>query len=45
MYISSGMDKKEAMKAVAKDLGISRREVYAALEREKEDNGDQSTEK
>ena len=27
-YISEGMDKKEAMKAVAKDRGIQKREVY-----------------
>lgn len=31
MYVSQGMDKKEAMKAVAKDRGISKREVYSAL--------------
>lgn len=30
-YISKGMDKKEAMKAVAKDRGISKREVYKEL--------------
>ena len=30
-YLSQGMDKKEAMKAVAADRGISKREVYAAL--------------
>ena len=30
-YISKGMDKKEAMKAVAKDRGISKREVYKDL--------------
>lgn len=28
LYISQGMDKKDAMKQVAKDLGISKREVY-----------------
>ena len=27
-YIADGMDKKEAMKAAAKDRGISKREVY-----------------
>ena len=27
-YIANGMDKKEAMKAAAKDRGISKREVY-----------------
>lgn len=31
LYISQGMDKKEAMKRVAKDRGISKREVYQAL--------------
>lgn len=31
MYTAKGMDKKEAMKAVAKDRGISKRDVYAAL--------------
>lgn len=30
-YQTQGMSKKEAMKAVAKDRGISKREVYAAL--------------
>lgn len=30
-YMQQGMDKKEAMKAVAKDRGISRRDVYQAL--------------
>ena len=30
-YISKGMDKKDAMKAVAKDRGISKREVYKEL--------------
>ena len=30
-YVSQGLDKKEAMKAVAADRGISKREVYAAL--------------
>ncbi|MCR4787970.1 MAG: 16S rRNA (cytidine(1402)-2'-O)-methyltransferase [Lachnospiraceae bacterium] len=31
MYIDDGMDKKEAMKKVAQDRGISRRDVYKAL--------------
>ncbi len=31
VYIDKGMDKKEAMKEVAKDRGISKREVYRAL--------------
>ncbi len=30
-YITEGMDKKEAMKAVAKDRGIQKREVYKEL--------------
>lgn len=30
-YAKKGMDKKEAMKAVAKDLGVSKREVYQRL--------------
>ncbi|MCR5824518.1 MAG: 16S rRNA (cytidine(1402)-2'-O)-methyltransferase [Lachnospiraceae bacterium] len=31
MYMDRGMDKKEAMKAVAADRGISKRDVYNAL--------------
>ena len=31
LYLSKGMDKKQAMKQVAKDRGISKREVYQAL--------------
>lgn len=30
-YLNQGMDRKEAMKQAAKDRGVSRREVYAAL--------------
>jgi 16S rRNA (cytidine1402-2'-O)-methyltransferase len=30
-YLSQGMDKKEAMKAVAKDRGVSKRDIYNAL--------------
>jgi 16S rRNA (cytidine1402-2'-O)-methyltransferase len=30
-YMEQGIDKKEAMKKVAKDRGISKREVYAAV--------------
>ena len=33
MYIGKGMDRKEAMKAVASDRGLSKRDVYNALER------------
>ncbi|MBR6382811.1 MAG: 16S rRNA (cytidine(1402)-2'-O)-methyltransferase [Lachnospiraceae bacterium] len=31
IYLDAGMDKKEAMKAVAKDRGISKSDVYKAL--------------
>ena len=31
VYLSKGMDKKEAMKAVAKDRGVSKRDIYQAL--------------
>lgn len=31
MYISQGMDKKEAMKAAAKDRGVSKRDIYKEL--------------
>lgn len=31
LYLSRGMDKKEAMKVVAKDRGISKREIYSEL--------------
>ena len=31
MYLSKGIDKKEAMKAVAKDRGVSKRDIYDAL--------------
>ena len=30
-YLNQGMDKKAAMKAVAKDRNIQKREVYQAL--------------
>lgn len=30
-YLSEGMDKKEAMKKVAKDRGVSKRDIYQAL--------------
>ena len=33
-YLAEGMDSKSAMKAVAKDRGISRRDVYQALLKE-----------
>ncbi|MBQ3773922.1 MAG: 16S rRNA (cytidine(1402)-2'-O)-methyltransferase, partial [Pseudobutyrivibrio sp.] len=31
MYLDQGMDKKDAMKAVAKDRGVSKRDIYNAL--------------
>ena len=31
MYVSQGMDKKDAMKLVAKDRGVSKRDIYTAL--------------
>ena len=31
MYINQGMDKKEAMKAAAKDRGVSKRDIYNKL--------------
>ena len=31
VYLNKGMDKKEAMKAVAKDRGVSKRDIYQAL--------------
>ena len=30
-YLAKGMDKKEAMKAVAKDRGLSKRDIYNAM--------------
>ena len=36
-YLAKGMDRKEAMKQVAKDRGVSKREVYQALLQQKED--------
>jgi 16S rRNA (cytidine1402-2'-O)-methyltransferase len=31
IYLKKGLDKKEAMKAVAKDRGVSKRDIYQAL--------------
>ena len=31
VYLDKGMDKKEAMKAVAKDRGVSKQEIYRQL--------------
>jgi len=36
-YIDQGLDKKEAMKAAAKDRGLSRRDVYNALLKSEDD--------
>ena len=33
-YVSEGLSRMEAMKRVAKDRGLSKREVYAALNRD-----------
>ncbi len=30
-YLERGLDKKEAMKQVAKDRGVSKRDIYQAL--------------
>ena len=34
-YISQGIDRKEAMKKVAKDRGVQKREIYNYLEKQK----------
>ena len=34
-YLDQGMDKKSAMKQVAKDRGVSKRDVYNALLKDK----------
>ena len=31
VYLSQGMNKKDAMKQVAKDRGVGKREIYQAL--------------
>ena len=31
-YMNQGIDKKEAMKAAAKDRGVSKRDIYQELE-------------
>lgn len=36
IYESQGLNRKDAMKAVAKDRGVSKRDIYAQLERIKE---------
>ena len=37
LYISGGMDEKSAMKQVAKDRGVGKREIYAHIHVEKEE--------
>ena len=39
-YLESGMDRKDAMKAVAKDRGMTKREVYAQLLEGEQDGQD-----
>ena len=34
-YISEGMSEKDAMKRVSKDRGVSKREIYAYLNKDK----------
>lgn len=41
-YLDQGMEKKEAMKAAAKDRGISKREIYQALLQEEAQGGSDS---
>lgn len=36
-YLNQGFDKKEAMKAVANDLGVSKREIYTRLLKDQEE--------
>ena len=36
LYLSQGIDRKEAMKLVAKDRGIAKRDVYRMLTEQKE---------
>ena len=31
LYLKQGMDQKEAMKAVARDRGIAKRDIYSML--------------
>lgn len=38
IYLQKGMSRKDAMKAVAKDRGVSKRVIYSELEKLKEDN-------
>ena len=36
LYLNQGIDRKEAMKLVAKDRGIAKRDVYRMLTKQKE---------
>lgn len=38
LYIQKGLDKKEAMRSIAKDRGISRRDVYQMLIKDEQSN-------
>lgn len=40
-YMDQGMDKKEAMRAAAKDRGMSRRDIYQALLAEEQETADE----
>ena len=42
LYLSSGCDRKEAMKNVAKDRGVPKRDIYNLLLKEEENEEDQS---
>ena len=37
LYLNKGMDEKSAMKQVAKDRGVGKREIYQYLHRRNED--------
>ena len=43
MYMEQGMDKKEAMKAAARDRGVSKRDIYQAMLDAEESKGDERT--
>lgn len=40
-YMTQGMSQKDAMKQVAKDRGMAKRELYAYLHKENEENGEE----
>lgn len=39
MYTDRGMSEKDAMKAVAKDLGVSKRDIYSKIKGKEQQNG------